>query len=91
MGRRQGEKQLGQTRSLLRGGRNGFREPGSLTIPDPGHSQVEERFILLGKSQLGNLLVVPHTERGDNIRIISARKAGRKERRHYEASSRQGS
>lgn len=72
-------------------GATAFGDPRSLTILDPTHSQVEERFILLGESQLGNLLVVPHTERGDNIRIISARKAGRKERKHYEASSRQGS
>lgn len=50
-----------------------FGDPLSLTIPDPAHSQTEERFIILGTSFAGKLLVVVHTERGDNIRIFSAR------------------
>ena len=64
-----------------------FADPLSLTIADPAHSQTEERFILLGSSQRQELLVVIHTERGDNIRIISARRAGRNERSMYEKSS----
>lgn len=60
-----------------------FGDPLSLTIPDP-HSQAEDRFIILGHSNQGKLLVVVHTERGDNIRIISARRASRRERRDYE-------
>ena len=58
-----------------------FADPLSLTIPDPDHSQAEERFIILGKSHTGKLLVVVHTERGDNLRIISARRASRRERK----------
>jgi uncharacterized DUF497 family protein len=61
-----------------------FADPLSLTIPDPDHSQVEERFIILGKSQTGKLLVVVHTERDDNLRIISARRASRRERKNHE-------
>jgi hypothetical protein len=63
-----------------------FGDPRSLTIPDPGHSRVEQRFITIGSSHRGKLLVVVHTERGDNIRIISARPASRRERQSYEES-----
>jgi uncharacterized protein len=51
----------------------------SLTIPDPEHSLREERYITMGKAFTGKLLVVVHTERGNNIRIISARPASRRE------------
>ncbi len=61
-----------------------FADLLSLTIPDPDHSQVEERFIILGKSHTGKLLVVVHTERGDHLRIISARRASRRERKNHE-------
>jgi hypothetical protein len=61
-----------------------FGDPMSITIPDPMHSQTEARFIILGYSHAGRLLVVIHTERGDNIRIISARRASRRERAQYE-------
>ena len=64
-----------------------FGDPRSLTIPDTAHSQTEDRFIILGLSHRQRLLVVVHTGRGDNIRIISARPASRRERRQYEAST----
>jgi len=64
-----------------------FGDPYSMTIPDPAHSQSEPRFIILGRSHDGRLLVVVHTERSDNIRIISARQASRRERRQYEEAS----
>jgi uncharacterized DUF497 family protein len=64
-----------------------FGDPASLTIPDPAHSQAEDRFILLGRSHRQRLLVVVHTERGDNMRIISARPASRRERQDYEEST----
>jgi len=64
-----------------------FGDPLSLTIPDPAHSQTEDRFIVLGKSHAQKLLVVVHTERGDSIRIISARRASRRERKTYEESN----
>jgi uncharacterized protein len=61
-----------------------FGDQRSLTIPDPGHSQHEERFVTIGASHRAKLLVVVYTERGDNIRIISARVASRRERKSYE-------
>ena len=61
-----------------------FGDPLSLTISDPAHSQAEDRFILLGHSHRQRLLVVVHTERGDKIRLISARRASRNERKQYE-------
>jgi hypothetical protein len=65
-----------------------FADPFSMTISDVAHSQVEDRFVTLGKSALRRLLVVVHTERGDSIRIISARLASRKERIVYEKNVR---
>jgi len=61
-----------------------FGDPLSLTIPDPDHSEQEDRFILLGESFRARLIVVVHTDRGDRIRLISARLATRNERRSYE-------
>lgn len=61
-----------------------FRDPLSRTIDDPLHSQDEERMVLIGISQQGRLMVVVHAERGDRIRIISARLATRMERLDYE-------
>ena len=58
----------------------------SITYPDPDHSIGEHRFITVGTSQSGIVLLVAHTDRRGNIRIISARKTTRKERRHYEES-----
>jgi uncharacterized DUF497 family protein len=61
-----------------------FADPLSLTIQDPPHSEQEDRFILLGESNRRRLVVVVHVERGDSIRIISARLATPRERRKYE-------
>lgn len=64
-----------------------FRDPLSLAIYDPLHSEEEERFVLIGNSHKERLLVVVHTERGDYIRLISARKASKKERKQYEGNA----
>jgi hypothetical protein len=61
-----------------------FGDSLSLTIPDPDHSITERRYITVGRAFNGKLLVVVHTDRGNNIRIISARPASRRERRFYE-------
>ena len=61
-----------------------FGDPLSITISDPLHSMGELRFIIVGRSRRGRLLVVAHTERGGRIRIINARLATRRERRQYE-------
>jgi hypothetical protein len=64
-----------------------FKDTLSLTIYDPLHSDEEDRFILIGNSYKNNLLVVVHTERIDKIRIISARKSTKHERRQYEENA----
>ena len=51
---------------------------------DPRHSADEERFVLLGLSQRQRLLAVMFAERGETVRLISARRATRRERRSYE-------
>ena len=61
-----------------------FRDPLSQTGRDPDHSLDEERFVVFGVSTRGRLLVVAHAERGDTIRIISARPATPGERKIYE-------
>jgi uncharacterized protein len=61
-----------------------FGDPLSLTIPDPDHSITERRYITIGRAFDDKLLVVVHTDRGDNIRIVSARRASRRERKSYE-------
>ena len=63
-----------------------FQDTLSLTIDDPLHSIDEERLILIGMSQKNRILVVVYTERGDNIRIISARKTTKNEREYYESN-----
>ena len=65
-----------------------FRDPLSITISDPDHSDSEERFVDLGLSHRGRLVVVSYIERGDNVRIISARRADRPEQRAYEGEAR---
>lgn len=59
-------------------------DPLSTTYPAEAHSEEEARFLTIGASQRGRVLVVAHTERNDTIRIISARRATRREREFYE-------
>ena len=61
-----------------------FGDPLSMNMPDPDHSETEQRFIVLGMSDRYRLLVVSYTERPPRTRIISARLAIRHERRQYE-------
>jgi uncharacterized DUF497 family protein len=61
-----------------------FRDPLSATAPDPDHSIWENRFVTLGLSFAGRLLIIFHAERGESIRIISARNATKQERKIYE-------
>ncbi len=60
-----------------------FGDPLSLTVPDPGHSVGEARFVLIGLTYMGRLVV----ESASSIRIISARSATTTERRFYEQES----
>lgn len=59
-------------------------DPMAATGADPDHSITEDRFITFGVSETGRLLVIAHTDEGDTIRIISARKASKGERELYE-------
>lgn len=61
-----------------------FPDDDSETIHDPDHSEEEDRWVTTGLSDRKRLLVVCHTERGENVRIISARLAESHERRDYE-------
>lgn len=61
-----------------------FNDPLSSTIPDPVHSEIEERFVIVGQSNQRRLLVVVHVDQQDVIRIISARVANARERKTYE-------
>lgn len=61
-----------------------FADPLSLNMPDPSHSAEEARYLVLGISAEGRLLVVAYAERPPRTRIISARKATRRERHDYE-------
>jgi len=61
-----------------------FDDPLSITIFDPDHSINEERYIDIGMSSNGQILIVTYTERHSNIRLISCRKATSFERKQYE-------
>ena len=61
-----------------------FNDPLSIAVPDPDHSTAEQRWLLVGHTTAGRLLVVAHSEAADEIRIISARPATRRERHAYE-------
>jgi len=60
-----------------------FLDPAALTFDDPDHSDEEEREITIGDSARQRVLFVSHSARGGRIRIISARKATRRERGQY--------
>jgi uncharacterized DUF497 family protein len=64
-----------------------FGDSLSSTFPDPAHSIDEDRYITIGTSGRGRVLIVSHTDRQGRIRIISARKATPRERRSYEEES----
>ncbi|WP_370470116.1 BrnT family toxin [Snodgrassella alvi] len=63
-----------------------FWDEHGLIISDPEHSENEDRFVLLGMSENLRVLVVIHCERGESIRLISARVATKRERKQYEES-----
>lgn len=61
-----------------------FGDPLSDTAPDPDHSLEEHRFIIIGSTESGRILVVAHTDDGQTVRLISAREATYGERGFYE-------
>jgi uncharacterized DUF497 family protein len=62
-----------------------FDDPLFLTFADPQHSVDEQRFLIMGESAKGRLLVVSYTDRAEMTRLISARLATRKESKAYES------
>lgn len=64
-----------------------FGDPLAGTIPDPRHSREESRFVTIGLSTSQRLITVVHAEREDRIRIISGRRATRRERRKHESET----
>ena len=63
-----------------------FGDPLSDTFDDPDHSAEERRFIIMGMSEKGRMLIVAHTDEDEAIRIISARELTSVERKSYEES-----
>ncbi|MFN6473757.1 MAG: BrnT family toxin [Nostoc sp. SerVER01] len=61
-----------------------FDDPLYVDFYDPDHSDDEERYLIVGESDQGRLLIVSYTERGNSIRLISAREVTRTEREVYE-------
>ena len=61
-----------------------FGDPLGVIVDDPRHSHGEKRHVLLGSSEQHRLLAVMFTEREDRIRVISARRVTRRERKNYE-------
>ena len=63
-----------------------FADPFARVIFDPDHSETEDRFVLMGMSTSNRMLIVCHCYREEDevVRIISARKADRRERKEYE-------
>jgi uncharacterized DUF497 family protein len=61
-----------------------FGDPLSDTFPDPDHSLAEYRFVIIGSSESGKILVVAHTDDGELVRLISAREVTHGERKSYE-------
>lgn len=61
-----------------------FGDPLATTFPDPDHSVGEHRYITIGATETGDLIVAAHVNRGRKVRIINARPATRRERRFYE-------
>ena len=61
-----------------------FDDPLYVDFYDPDHSYDEQRYLIVGESRQGRLLIVSYTERGDAVRLISAREVTSAERKAYE-------
>ena len=77
---------IGRSLGWFEEAQSAFRDPNARLFHDPEHSEEEDRFILIGVSSTARPLVVVHCykESDSVIRIISARKATKKEIRFYE-------
>jgi uncharacterized DUF497 family protein len=84
MGSRESEAEPEKARGAFKGAATVFRDPLGITIFDPDHSEMEDRFITIGFSAAGRLVMVGHTDRGEKTRIFNARELTRAEREAYE-------
>ena len=84
MGSEQGDGQSQEARRGLPRSGDVLDDPLSTTFPDEEHSSSERRFVTVGRSARGRVLVVVHTDVGEATRIISAREATRAEQKFYE-------
>jgi uncharacterized protein len=86
LGSKESIEQSCKAQCLFRGSLTVFGDPLSNTFPDQDHSIEEQRFVIIGLSDQGRILVVAHTDDGELVRIISAREATQGERKSYEES-----
>ena len=82
---KQAEHNLKKHRVTFEDASTVFGDPLAATVPDPRHSVEENRFVTMGHSTENRLVVVAHVDRSEQVRIISARLATRRERRKYES------
>lgn len=82
--KKKAEANLEKHRVSFKEARTVFGDPLYVDFYDPDHSFDEHRYIIIGKSRGGLLLIVSYTERGDDIRLISAREVTSAERKTYE-------
>jgi uncharacterized DUF497 family protein len=78
------ERNLSKHRVSFEEAKTVFDDPLYVDFYDPDHSEDEERYLIVGASNQKRLLIVSYTERGNSIRIISAREVTRAEREAYE-------
>lgn len=64
-----------------------FADPLARVFDDPDHSVDEDRFLLVGHSLAGRILLVVHAERSDRIRLISARRPTPRELKDYKSDA----
>jgi uncharacterized protein len=81
---RKAKANLSKHRVSFEEGATVFLDPLAVTYPDPDHSHEEMREITVGYSARRRVIFLSHSQRGNRIRIIGARKANTKERKHYE-------
>lgn len=77
-------KNIGKHRVSFDEAKSVFNDPEFITVVDEEHSIDEERYVSIGLSEKGRLLILAHTDREGRIRIISARKTTKKEGKFYE-------
>lgn len=78
------DKNIGKHRISFDEAKTIFDDPLYVDFYDVDHSAEEERYLIVGKSNRGKLLIVSYAERQDSVRIISAREVTRSEREAYE-------